>query len=36
MTHITIEREELQTVLEALESCDQVMAAGAATNISVK
>jgi hypothetical protein len=24
MTHITIEREALQTVLEALESCDQV------------
>jgi hypothetical protein len=24
MTHVTIEREALQTVLEALESCDQV------------
>jgi hypothetical protein len=24
MTHITIEREALQTVLEALESCDQI------------
>jgi hypothetical protein len=24
MTHVTIEREALQTVLEALESCDQI------------